>query len=169
MKDFQVTFCFLVDHILWIASFLESVLKLSNIRNKITFLGRNSSHSRFCVTRVTWRKVKVLMAISRFPVEIGDKFTMINFNSNIKEINFLSRTLMCKLYIGMKIIDWFVPKKSSFFFTGCPYQKNIINVPKPNLRLNLFIFEKLILHAVHISTRIWWGKFCTNSCSRYLS
>ena len=37
------------------------------------------------------------MAISRFTVEIGDKFTMINYNSNIKEIDFLSRTLMSKL------------------------------------------------------------------------
>ena len=31
-------------------------------------------------------------------------------------------------------------------------KKNIINVPEPNPRLNLFIFEKLILHVVHKST-----------------
>ena len=37
------------------------------------------------------------MAISRFAVETGDKLTMINSNSNIKEIDFLSRALICKL------------------------------------------------------------------------
>ena len=37
------------------------------------------------------------MAIRRFVVEIGDKFTMINSNSNINVIDFLSRTHMRKL------------------------------------------------------------------------
>ena len=43
------------------------------------------------------------MAICRFAVEIGDKFTLISSNSNIKETDLLSRTLMCKLQIRIKI------------------------------------------------------------------
>ena len=36
-------------------------------------------------------------AINRFAVEISDKFTMINSNSYIKELDFTSRMLTCKL------------------------------------------------------------------------
>ena len=46
------------------------------------------------------------MAISTFAVEIGVKLTMINSNSNIKDIDFLSKTLMWKLEIGMKIVEF---------------------------------------------------------------
>ena len=46
---------------------------------------------------MTWLKVKVLMAMSMFAIEICDKFTIINSNSNIKEIDFLSKALICKL------------------------------------------------------------------------
>ena len=48
--------------------------------------------------------MKVLLAICRFAVEIGDIFAMINSNSNIKEIGFLSRTLMRKVWIKMKTV-----------------------------------------------------------------
>ena len=82
---------FLAENILWIASFPEPVFKLSNISNKITYLRTNSFHSqsliknnwRFCVIKVTWLKMKVLIAICRLAVDIGDKFIMINFNGNI--------------------------------------------------------------------------------------
>ena len=67
----------------------------------------------------------------------------------------------------MKIVE-LLHKIIKFFFASCPNEKNIINIPEPNPRLNLFIFEKRILHVVHMYTRIWWVKFRTNSCSRYL-
>ena len=67
----------------------------------------------------------------------------------------------------MKTVESF-QKIIKFFFIGCPNEKNIINVPEPDPRLNLFIFEKLIVLVVHICARIWWGEFRTNNCSRYL-
>ena len=46
----------------------------------------------------------------------------------------------------MKIVESF-PKIIKFFFTGCPNEKDAINVPEPNPRLNAnrtFTKEKVI-------------------------
>ena len=110
MKEFQVLFLF--EHMHWL-TFPEPFLKHFYISNKATSLITNSFQSqsltrnswRFCVTRVAWLKVKVLMAICKIAVEIDDRFSLFNSNSNIKKIDFLCRTLMWKFQIRMQIVQ----------------------------------------------------------------
>ena len=98
------------------------------------------------------------MAISRFEVEIGDKFTMINSNSNIKETDFLSRTLVCKLEIGMKIIESF-QKIIKFFFTGCPNEKNTAGVSTLQSTFLSSSVRVYIYKYIYISTKLFVHKF----------
>ena len=61
------------------------------------------------------------MAIRRFVVEIGDKFTMINSNSNINVIDFLSRTHMRKLQVENFLV---APKSHQVLFLSPTVQMN---------------------------------------------
>ena len=79
-------FSFLVDHIVWIVSFLQTTLATWSLPlEQILFIFKNLAKNnwRFCVTRVTWLIVKIVTTISIFAVKIGDNLNLINSNSNI--------------------------------------------------------------------------------------
>ena len=78
--------------------------------------------------------MEILMAISRFHIQICNNLTVFNTNFKVKKCNTFFASLICKFDISMELIKT-MQKSLKFFLTKCPDKKKIVNISKPHKRL----------------------------------
>ena len=87
--------------------------------------------------RLVWMSkqvMEILMAISRFYIQICNNLTIFNTNFKVKKCNAFFALLIFKFDISVELIKT-TQKTLKFLLTMCPDKKNIVNICKPHQRL----------------------------------